>query len=173
MHDYQENEYFLTSSDDKNLTIVFNNLAISSNKRAINARKVLRSMINFDKSNKNECVENSLLEKFKKNLDLVSSSNNSFETMLLNEIIVHDNKKIVVKIFTMMNQYLNVWKINSEFVNVSSKRWMKIKTISKTNSESFKIYKLDTEDKAIIDEKFDVLHASEKMKWASKSISYA
>ncbi len=99
MHNYQENEYYLTSSDDKNLTIAFNNLTISSNKRAINAQKVLRSMINFDKSNKNECVENSLSEKFKKN---------SFETMLLNEIIVHENKKIVVKLFAMIDQYLEV-----------------------------------------------------------------
>jgi hypothetical protein len=110
MHDYQKNEYYLTFSNDKNLTIIFNNLTISSNKRIINARRVLRNIINFDKSNKNECVENSLSEKFKKNLDSVSSSNNSFETILFNEIIVHDNKKIVIKIFAMIDQYLNVWK---------------------------------------------------------------
>ncbi len=108
MHDYQKNEYYLTFSNDKNLTIIFNNLTISSNKRIINARRVLRNIINFDKSNKNECVENSLSEKFKKNLDSVSSSNNSFETILFNEIIVHDNKKIVIKIFAMIDQYLNV-----------------------------------------------------------------
>jgi hypothetical protein len=41
---------------------------------------------------------------------------------------------------------------------------MKIKTISRADSESFRVYKLDTEDKAIIDKKFDALHASEKMK---------
>jgi hypothetical protein len=41
---------------------------------------------------------------------------------------------------------------------------MKIKTISKTNSEFFKVYRLDTKDKAIIDKEFDALHTSDKMK---------
>ncbi len=107
MIDYQKNEYFLTSSKNKHLTIALNKLIISLNKRIINARKALRSMINFDRFDKNEFVEISLSKKFKKNFDS-HSSKKSFETMLLNEIIVHDNKKIVVKIFTMIDQYLDV-----------------------------------------------------------------
>jgi hypothetical protein len=108
INDYQKNEYFFASSKNEHLTIIFNNLAISPNKRAINAQKALKSMINFDKSNKDEIVENFLSEKFKKILNSIFSSNNSFETMLLNKIIVHDNKKIVIKIYAVMNQYLNV-----------------------------------------------------------------
>jgi hypothetical protein len=41
---------------------------------------------------------------------------------------------------------------------------MKIKTIAEADSGSFRIYKLDTEDKAIIDKEFDALHSSGKMK---------
>ncbi len=41
---------------------------------------------------------------------------------------------------------------------------MKIKTISKANSESFRVYRVDTKDKAIIDKEFDAFHAAEKMK---------
>jgi hypothetical protein len=41
---------------------------------------------------------------------------------------------------------------------------VKIKTITEANSKSFKIYKLDTKDKAIIDKECDALHALEKMK---------
>jgi hypothetical protein len=41
---------------------------------------------------------------------------------------------------------------------------MKIKIISRADSESFKVYRLDTEDKVIIDKKFDALHAANKMK---------
>jgi hypothetical protein len=41
---------------------------------------------------------------------------------------------------------------------------MKIKTISETDSKLFRIYRLDTKNKAIIDKKFDALHASDKMK---------
>jgi hypothetical protein len=173
LNDYQENEYFLASLKNKHLTIAFNNLTISSNKRAINARKVLRSMINFDRSDKNEYIENSLSEKFKKNLDLISSSNNSFDIVLLNEMTIHEDKKTIARITAMMNKYQNVWKNTSETVNVSEKRWIKIKIILETNLEACRIYKIETKNQTIIDKEFDALHILRKMKWAFKFISYA
>jgi hypothetical protein len=41
---------------------------------------------------------------------------------------------------------------------------MKIKTISEADSESFKVYRVDTKNKAIIDKEFDAFHAAEKIK---------
>jgi hypothetical protein len=105
MSDYQKNEYFLTSSKNKHLAIALKKLIISLNKKVINAQKTLRNMINFNKSDKNESVENFLSEKFKKNSHSNSSNN---ETMLINEIIVHDSKEIVFKIVSMIDKYLNV-----------------------------------------------------------------
>jgi hypothetical protein len=99
MNDYQKNEYFLTSSKNNHLTIAFNKLIISFNKRVINASKVLKSMINISKSDKNELAETSLSE---------ISQKNSLETILLNEIAVHDSKETVFKIVSVIDKYLNV-----------------------------------------------------------------
>jgi hypothetical protein len=95
------------------------------------------------------------------------------ETILLNEIIVHENEEIVRRIANVIDRYLDVWKDESETINISEKRWMKIKTILETNSEANRIYKLKIENQAIIDKEFDALHALKKMKWAFESISYA
>jgi ribosomal protein L17 len=99
MNDYQKHEYFLISSENKHLAIASNKLIISFNKRAINAQKALKSMINVSKSDKNESAKTSLSE---------ISQKNSLETILLNEIIVHDNKEIVFKIVSVIDKYLNV-----------------------------------------------------------------
>jgi hypothetical protein len=96
---------------------------------------------------------------FKQHLKL---KNKSRKTVLLNDIIVHENEKIVARIVAMMNEYLNVWKNISETVNVSKKRWMKIKIILETNSQASRVYKLEIENQAIIDKEFDALHALKK-----------
>lgn len=46
-------------------------------------------------------------------------------------------------------------------------------TINDLFSKSFRIFKISFENKALIDKKFDVLHAQEKIEWSTKSTSYA
>ncbi len=41
---------------------------------------------------------------------------------------------------------------------------MKIKIILETNSETCRVYKIETKNQTIIDKKFDALHALKKMK---------
>jgi hypothetical protein len=94
------------------------------------------------------------------------------KTVLFNEIIVHENEKIVKRIADVINKYLNVWKNISKTVNVSENRWMKIKTIFEANSDACRVYKFETENQIVIDKEFDVLHALSKMKWAFESILY-
>ncbi len=93
--------------------------------------------------------------------------------VLSNEIIVHENTKAIRRIANVINRYLDVWKNISETINVSKKRWMRIKIISETNSETCRVYKLEIENQTIIDKKFDALHVLRKMKWAFEFISYA
>jgi hypothetical protein len=79
MIDYHENEYFTISSENENLIIALNNLS----KRSLNSRKIhdLRDISEKDKAQK---------------------------TILLNEIIVHENEEIVKRITSVIDRYLNV-----------------------------------------------------------------
>ncbi len=97
----------------------------------------------------------------------------NLETLLFNEIIVHDNEKTIARITAMINDYLEIWKNISNTINISQKRWMRIKIILETNSKACRVYKLEIENQTIIDIEFDVLHVLRKMKWAFESIFYA
>jgi hypothetical protein len=79
-----------------------------------------------------------------------TSQTNSVEIVLLNEITVHENKKTISCIANVVDNYLNVWKDISKTINISQKKWMKIKTILETNSETCRIYKLRIENQEII-----------------------
>lgn len=57
-------------------------------------------------------------------------------------------------------------------VRLSSDRWMKIK-ITREISKPARVFRVSSEDKKLIDKKFNALHEQGKMKWATKSISYA
>jgi hypothetical protein len=50
---------------------------------------------------------------------------------------------------------------------------MRIKTIPGANPGACRVYKLGTEDQAVIDKEFDALHALGKMEWAPESTPYA
>jgi hypothetical protein len=89
----------------------------------------------------------------------VKSQSKSQKTILSNKIIVHKNEKIVERITNVINKYLNVWKNISKTVNVSQKRWMRIKIILETNFKAYWMYKLEIENQAVIDKEFDALHA--------------
>jgi hypothetical protein len=73
----------------------------------------------------------------------------------------------------MINNYLEIWKNISDTINISQKRWIRIKIILETNSKACRVYKLEIENQTIIDKEFDVLHVLRKMKWALESIFYA
>jgi hypothetical protein len=79
MIDYHENEYFTISSENENLIIAFNNLS----KRSLNSRKI-------------------------HDLKDISEKDKAQKTILLNEIIVHENEEIVKRITSVIDKYLNV-----------------------------------------------------------------
>jgi hypothetical protein len=111
---------------------------------------------------------------FNQKIDLQKLQNlKKLEIILSNEITIHDDKVAIKRITDVINQYLDVWKNVSKSINISQKRWMNIKTILETNSETCRIYKLEIKNQTVIDKEFDVLHDLSKMKWASKSTSYA
>ncbi len=145
MNDYHESDCHAISSEDKHLIIASNKLF--DDRQKMNSRE-FQSRDVFEK------------DKF-------------LETILLNDITVHENRESIARIVAMINDYLNVWRDISKTVNVSEERWMRIKIIFEANSNACRVYKLETEDQTMIDKEFDVLHALRKMKWASESISYA
>jgi hypothetical protein len=79
MIDYHENEYFTISSEKEKLIIALNNLS----KRSLNSRKI-------------------------QDLGIISEEDKSRKTILFNEIIVHEDEKIVRRIANVIDKYQNV-----------------------------------------------------------------
>jgi hypothetical protein len=135
-----------------------------------------KSLIVFSK-NRHLTIAFNKLSKLKINSRKIQNSNmsrkKSLEIVLSNEIIIHENKETIERITNVIDKYLTIWKNVSRTINISQKRWMRIKTILETNSEACRVYKLRIEDQTIIDKEFDVLHSLNKMKWAFESTSYA
>jgi hypothetical protein len=93
---------------------------------------------------------------------------------LSNDVIVYENdKKVVVKLYQVISKF-NVWKKHDSFVIISSKDHMLINLKSDwANKIKFnKVYFLDSDERAIVDETFDNLHAKKKMKWFRNSTSF-
>jgi hypothetical protein len=80
MNDYHESDCHVISSENEHLAIASNRL--SANRRKMNSRR-------FQSKD-------------------VSEKDKSFETILLNDIIVHDEKESIARIVAIVNEYLNV-----------------------------------------------------------------
>ena len=83
------------------------------------------------------------------------------ETKLSNDVMVYDNSQDIKILSNLVNEFPTLWKDES-FVNISEKDWMKLSLrddwqsrLSKSNR--VKIYSLDINDRAVIDETFDNL----------------
>ena len=112
--------------------------------------------------------KNSILWKFHEEF-----KDDSLKNKLENEITIWSDEVTIKRIKTVIDQYSNVWKFILEEVNISENQWMQIKIISEKHSESIRVFKLDTEDKEIVDKKFDNLQTQEKLEYFKKATSYA
>jgi hypothetical protein len=96
--------------------------------------------------------------------------------VLSNDVIVHDfTSQTVSAFFDLINQYFNLWK-SEEFVKLSKDQWMRISLKSDWEiriSEKIKIYSLETENKKLVDQIFDDLHAKKRLKYTTESTSFS
>ena len=93
---------------------------------------------------------------------------------LSNDIIIYDDEFVNVKLSTIAKVYFNIWqKKTTNIVNISKKEWMSMNIIFDAKSNSARVFKLNKQDRDIIDKKFDELHKQEKMSWITQFISYA
>ena len=82
---------------------------------------------------------------------------------LSNDIIIYDDEFINVRLSTIAKVYLNIWqKKTTNIVNISKKKWMSMNTIFDAKSDSTRVFKLNKQDRDIIDKKFDELHKQKK-----------
>ena len=93
------------------------------------------------------------------------------KTILSNEITVYENSETIKKIIAITKKISQIWSSISKMINFSSERWMKIK-INDDFSKFAKVFRISSKNKIFINKKFDVLHAQNKIKWSTKSISY-
>ena len=98
----------------------------------------------------------------------VSDAISSFsdDTILFNEIIIHNSSQSTVKVFfKLVQSYFILWN-NHDFANLSEKNWMRISL--KTNwefkiKEKVKMYSVEVKNKEIIDKTFNKLHDEKKL----------
>ena len=100
---------------------------------------------------------------------IISSSN----IVLFNDVIIYsfDESKVFRNLIA---EFSTLW-IDSDFVDLSKKNWMKISL--KTNwenkiSEKTKMYFLKTRDRALVDKTFDELHDLNRLFWINEFTSF-
>ena len=108
---------------------------------------------------------------FKKSI-IKNSKKLFMKTIMLNEITIYENSETIKNKIAITKKTSQIWNSIFKIINFSSKRWMKIK-ISDYFSKFAKVFRISSKNKTFIDKKFDALHVQNKMKWSTKSISYA
>ena len=99
-------------------------------------------------------------------------STNISKQIISNDIIIYDDEFAYNRLFTTANFFSNIWRDSENIVNISKKNWMSISTMTNAKLNSSKIYFLKSQNRAIIDKKFDRLHVENKMNWITKFTSY-
>jgi hypothetical protein len=107
---------------------------------------------------------------------LTSQNTKHSNVVLSNDVIVHDfTSQTISAFFDLINQYLNLWK-SEEFVKLSKDQWMRISLKSDWKIrifEKIKIYSLKTENKKLVNQIFDDLHAKKRLKYTTESTSFS
>ena len=106
-------------------------------------------------------------------VDIRETLNHKLKTILSNDIIIYGNEPTIEKINVITKKTSGVWCSIFKMINLSFDKWMKINTIETEISKLFRVFKLRSEDRNFVNKKFDALHVQNKLKWTSKSTSYA
>ena len=93
---------------------------------------------------------------------------NNSQSQLANEINVYDNFDEVIKLQSLVDEFVILWENTNKTINLSKNEWMTISLNSDWNSIhvsriNHKIYSLDERDHLVIDKKLDKLHEKSKM----------
>ncbi len=93
-----------------------------------------------------------------------------------NDVTIHNSNLIVIFIFKIIiDDYFNLWK-SEKFVKLSKNQWMRISLKFDWEIrifEKIKIYSLRTENKKLVDQIFDDLHAKKRLKYTIESTSFS
>lgn len=169
LQDYREQNAYKASTSDSHLTI--------ASAQHFNVRKTfmkyqkqrkwvetLTHLIEMNIANSNTNLRK-LFKSFNESIQIMKS-------MLSSDVIVYEDESIKNRLFVLVKTYSDIFKTKSGTIDVSSKRWMKIKTILEQLSDSARVFKIESKNRDFIDKEFDSLHKVEKMKWTTSFTSY-
>lgn len=66
-------------------------------------------------------------------------------------------------IFLYVEAYSAIWRDSGGIVDIPEEDWMSIKTLPGAKPDPSRVFRLGTENKEVIDKKFDELHRQKKM----------
>jgi hypothetical protein len=123
----------------------------------------------------NTSKANLITKKFEYNhrSNLIQSKRAKKKIKLSNEITMYDNQEMIKKFLAMISKF-NVWKEHDISVIILSENHMSIdlKFDWADKIKFNKIYSLNFDERAIMNETFDNLHDKEKMMWFTNSTSF-
>ena len=89
------------------------------------------------------------------------------KVITLKDIIIYDNSNTRHRLEQIIDVYSSLWTNHDQVIDISEVEWMSIKIKSNVNVQLVKSYSLKRKD-----QKFDRLHAQEKMSWIIEFTSY-
>jgi hypothetical protein len=141
---------------------------LKSNKK-LNAKDIF---IAYVKRMTHDSIENFMYAK-KSSHEMIQLKRTKKETKLSNEVTIYDNQNMIENFLAVITEF-NIWEKHNFSIIISSEDHMSIdlKLDWADKLKSNKMYFLDLDERVIIDEIFDNLHAKEKMKWFTNSTSF-
>ena len=110
------------------------------------------------------------------NIKIDTFEDNS-QSRLANEMNVYDDFDEVIKLQSLVDEFVILWENTNKTINLFKNKWMTISLSNDWNSIhvsriNHKIYSLDERDRLVIDKKFNKLHEKNKMQWFFKFTSF-
>ena len=94
-----------------------------------------------------------------------------------NEITLYEKSKTIERLMKVVRRHLKIWENTEDIIDLSSKKHMKVLIITNWQTTidvklAHKIYSLSQEFKNFIDQKFDKMHAQDRLSWFENSTSF-
>jgi hypothetical protein len=139
----------------------------------INRRRNLKSKKSSEKKEIFTAYVERNLQKNNSRIDVIQSKRAKKKFKLSNEIIVYDDQIMIDKFLAVFVEF-NVWDEHDISVIIFSENYMSIDLKSNwaDKIKINKMYFLNLDERAIVNETFDNLHFKEKMKWFTNFTSF-
>ena len=136
----------------------------------------MSQLVEFEKQDYYQINSKDHVWAINKNIRVDTFENNS-QNKLANEMNVYDDFDEVIKLQSLVNEFVILWENTNKTINLFKNEWMTISLSSDWNSIhvsriNHKIYSFDERDRFVIDKKFDKLHEKSKMQWFFKFTSF-